>query len=109
LQGSAPADPQILAGAIDVEGQHRQRRAVRIGFAPAAAFRRALQRRRNPLRIAFGEDAAIEIERIAFARHTRRPAPAARCAARGFVPRGFSAGSMRRFCRRFPSRCSRHS
>ena len=90
FQGFAPAGWQVPAGAIDVEGQHRQRRAVRIGFAPAAAFRRSFQRRRDALWIALGEDAAVEIERIAFARHTRRPAPAARSAARGSAPGRFS-------------------
>ena len=106
-QGFAPAGRQVLAGAIDVEGQHRQRRAIRIGFAAAAAFRRAFQRRRNPLRIAFGEDAAVEIERVAFARHPRRPAPAARPASYGFAPGRFTLRSPRRF-RRFPRGCPNH-
>ncbi len=44
LQCLAPACRQLLAGAIEVEGQHRQGGAVRIGFAPPAALRRALER-----------------------------------------------------------------
>jgi hypothetical protein len=40
FQGLAPGGRQVLAGAINIEGQHRQRGAVRIGLAPAAAFRR---------------------------------------------------------------------
>jgi len=103
LQGLPPGSRQVLAGAIDVKGQHRQRRAVRIGFAPPAAFGRAFQRSRDLFRIAFGEDAAVEIERVALTRHPRRPAPSARGAPRRFAPRALSAGTPRRFPTRSPN------
>src|SRR5437763_233654 len=65
LQGFTPAGRQIFAGAIDVEGQHRKRRTVRIGFALAAAFRRAFERGGDLLWIAAGKNPMLKIERIA--------------------------------------------
>ena len=41
---------QGLAGAVDVEGQHRKRRAIGAGLAARTALRRALQRSRDLLR-----------------------------------------------------------
>src|SRR5262245_10474307 len=76
-------------GTVDVEGQHRERRAVGIGLPPPAAQRRALERGRDLLRASLGEHAAFEIERIAALGHTLRPAPplaGGRAAARGGLP-----------------------
>src|SRR5947208_10602442 len=68
---------KLAAGPIDVERQHRQRRAIGTALAAAAAFRRALERARDPLWIAAREHALVEIERVAVLGHPRRP-PAAR-------------------------------
>src|SRR5437016_5265448 len=65
------------SGAIDVEGQHRQRRAIGTALAAAAAFRRALERARDPFWVPAREHALVEIERVAVLGHPRRP-PAAR-------------------------------
>src|SRR5580704_8242815 len=73
LQRPAAARGQIPAGAIDVEDQHRQRRAVGLRFAPVAFLRRALERSGDALGVFPGEDAAFQIERTAFARDTAGP------------------------------------
>ena len=85
--GIACARGQIPAGAIDVEDQHRQRRAVGLRFAPVAFLRRALERSGDALGVFPGEDAAFQIERTAFARDTAGPgagriAPCRLCAPR---------------------------
>jgi len=64
----------MLAGAIDVERQHRHRGCVRAGLAPAAAFCGALQRARDAARVVAGEHAAIQRQRIARLRDVLRPA-----------------------------------
>src|ERR1043166_8492569 len=54
-QRLAAAGREILAGAIKVEGQHRQGGAERIRLAPPAALGRALERGGDPFRIAPGD------------------------------------------------------
>src|SRR5262249_48844821 len=73
LQASALGPRQLAAGAIDVEREHRHRRAVRARFAPAASLGRALQGSRDGS-WASGKNLALEIERVALARDTLRPA-----------------------------------
>ena len=73
LQRPAAARGQIPAGAIDVEDQHRQRRAVRLGLAAMALLSRALERSGDALGVFPGEDAAFQIERTAFARDAAGP------------------------------------
>jgi len=68
---------QVPAGTIDVEGEHGQRRAERIGLPALASFGRPLQGCRDPFGVTQGEDAAVERERIAMLRHAARPATAA--------------------------------
>src|ERR1700722_11318970 len=65
---------QRLAGAVDVKSQHRERRTIGAGLAARTAFRRALQGGGDPLRVAQGEDALSQIERVAFPRYALRPA-----------------------------------
>src|ERR1700716_601363 len=64
---------QRLAGAVDIKGQHRQRRAIGAGLAARTVLRRTLQRGRDFLRACQLEDPALEIERVAFLRHALRP------------------------------------
>src|SRR5690606_20220209 len=68
---------QALAGAVDVEGEHRHRRAIGIGLAPLAAVSRALERQRDLARRRLFEHALLERQRIARLRDALRPAPAA--------------------------------
>ena len=49
---------QGLAGAVDIEGQHRQRRAIGAGLAARTVLRGSLERRRDLLRARQLEDAA---------------------------------------------------
>src|ERR1700692_1403262 len=74
LQRALACGRQVLAGAIEIEDQHRQRRAVRIRFAAFAALGRALERSGDALWVLPGEDALIEVERVARARHPGGPA-----------------------------------
>src|SRR5438552_5333608 len=90
LENALAALRQVLATAIDVEGEHRKRRAIGIGFSPLAPLPGALQRRSDPFRIGPGEDAFIKVERVALARHTHGPA-AAGCAA----PAAFARSAAR--------------
>src|SRR5579864_318283 len=90
LQRLASAGGKILAGAVDVEDQHRQRGAVGARFAPSTALGGALERCGDPFRVAQFEHAAFEIESVAFARDACRPVAA------GASPVGFAA---RRFMR----------
>src|SRR5690242_14154352 len=73
LQRAALPGWQVLAGAVEIEGEHRQRRAIGIGLAAPAALGRALERAGDALGILAGEHTAREIERIAVARHLPRP------------------------------------
>ena len=79
---------QVPAGTIDVEGEHGQRRAERIGLTAFASFGRPLQRCRDPFGVTQGEHAAVERERIAVLRHSARPATAAPRARHRRPPRG---------------------
>src|SRR6185437_10052011 len=74
LQPMALGLRQGLAGAVDVEGQHRERGAVGPSLAAGAVLRGALQRSRDLLRIGQREDAALEVERIALFGDALRPA-----------------------------------
>src|SRR6185312_17245581 len=74
FERAAARGTQILAGAVDVEGQHRHGRAIGIGFASLAVLGRALERSGDARRAPEREDAALEIERVALPRHPARPA-----------------------------------
>src|ERR671934_965107 len=65
---------QVLAGPIDVEGQHRHGRPIGVALAPAAALGRILERASNRARLAFGEYVAFQIEGVAGLGHSLRPA-----------------------------------
>src|SRR6516165_4706021 len=75
LQPVALGSRQLLAGAVDIEGQHRYRGTIGAGFPARAVFRRTLQRRGNFLCTGELEHPAIEIERVALLRNALRPAP----------------------------------
>src|SRR5260370_8026060 len=60
---------QGLAGAIDIEGQHRQRGAVGTGLAPRTMLRGPLERRRYLLRARQFEHALLHIDLLAFPPH----------------------------------------
>src|SRR6185437_6106458 len=76
---------QGLAGAVDVEGEHRKRGTIGAGLAPLALFCRSLERCRDLFRVGEREDASFQIERIAFARDPLRPAIRS---CRSLLPRG---------------------
>ena len=73
LQRLAPSRRKIPAGPIEVEGQHRQRRTIRIRLAPMAAFRRSLQRGGNRLWILLGEYALRQVQGVTLASDPCRP------------------------------------
>src|SRR5712671_6775884 len=73
LQRAAAGSRQVLAGAVEIESEHRHRGAVGIALAPAACFRRAPQRARERGGIAQLEYTAFQIERIARPRDACRP------------------------------------
>lgn len=75
LQPVAFGSWQVLAGAVDIEDQHRQRRAIGAGFPAPAVFRRTFQRRGNLRCTGELEHPAIQIERVALFRDALRPAP----------------------------------
>jgi hypothetical protein len=56
---------QVAAGAVDVERQHRHRRAVRIGLASMAVFGRTLERACDRHGIVQFEHTRAQVERIA--------------------------------------------
>jgi hypothetical protein len=64
---------QVLAAAIDEEVQHRHRGSERLGFAPRAFLGGTFERSRNGFRIAFCEDALLEIQRVAALHDFRGP------------------------------------
>src|SRR5215471_13874693 len=66
---------QVHSCPIDVERQHRHRRAVRLTLLPMTVLGGPLERSGNLARIPRLEDLPLEIERIALFRHARRPAP----------------------------------
>src|SRR5579883_1389757 len=101
LQGAAAAGRQVLAGAIDVEDQHRQRRTVGSRLAPSAAFGRSSQRRGDAFGVVAAEHAGFEVKSIALPRHLGRPVtlspaafpfPRGRLCPRGSPSCGFSPG-----------------
>src|ERR1700754_1467217 len=73
---------QGLAGAVDVEGQHRQGGAIGAGPAARAALRRTFEGCRDLSRTCQFENILPEIERIALLRDALRPA-FWRCLSRG--------------------------
>src|SRR5204863_10135913 len=70
----APSLRELFAGAVDVERQHRHRRAIRLALPSMAPLRRPFERARDGARIGAGEHSAIEIERVARLRDMLRPA-----------------------------------
>src|SRR5262249_33216275 len=75
-QGPLTGRRQVLAGTIDVEGEHGERGAKGTAFPALASFGRPFQGRRDPLGIAGAEDALIEGQRVAVFGHMPRPTPA---------------------------------
>jgi hypothetical protein len=65
---------QVLARAVEIEGQHRHGRSVRRRTPPSAPFCRALQRARDLPRILAHEHAGLEIEGVTRLRNAARPA-----------------------------------
>src|SRR6185312_1188454 len=101
---------QVLARAVDVEGEHGERRAIGIGLAAMAALGGALQRGGDLLRIVEREDAFLQVQRIAFTRDAAGPLL---CFARLFLLRGHAGKTERRAeCsaapRSFNSKINRH-
>jgi hypothetical protein len=76
LERAALARGQFLAGAIDVENQHRQRRTIGLGLAPMALLGRALERGSDALGVSQLEHAAFQIKGVAFAGNAARPVAA---------------------------------
>lgn len=76
LQPPALACRQRRTRSIDVEREHRHRRAERVRLAPSAPLRRALERPRDAAGIFPREHARIEIQRIARFCHMLGPASA---------------------------------
>jgi hypothetical protein len=77
-QGLLARRRQVPAGAVDVEGEHRQRGAEWISLAPPAPFGRPLQRGCDALGIARGKHAALEGKRVTLLGDTARPAASRR-------------------------------
>jgi len=73
LEHAASPRRQLLAGAVDVERQHRHRRAVRRTLASLAALRRARQRTRDLPWIVLRKHATLQIQRVALPRYPLRP------------------------------------
>src|SRR5258707_4060726 len=98
LQAVALGFRQGLAGAVDVECQHRERGAIGASLATRTAFRGALERSRDLLRTCQLEHALLQIERVALPGHALRPA-LWRCLAGGrFPPRRARLAGSRRAC-----------
>src|SRR5258707_1460189 len=87
LQAVALRFRQRLAGAVDIERQHRERRAIGACLAARTAFGRALERSRDSFWISQREDAVRQIERVAFPGHALRPPFLGPLPARSFPPR----------------------
>jgi HAMP domain-containing protein len=85
LQAVALGFRQGLAGAVDIECQHRERGAIGASLATRTAFRGAFERSRDLLRTCQLEHALLQIERVALPGHALRPA-LWRCLAGGRVP-----------------------
>src|ERR1051326_5751204 len=87
---------QVLTSAIDVEGQHRHRRAIGVALAAVAVLRRTLQRTGDALGILAREDVGLAVERIALGGHVVRPPTAASGGHRraGTASRTFSDSRM---------------
>src|SRR5215831_6411252 len=75
LEHSALACAEVGASAVDVERQHRHRRAVRLTLSAAAVLRRSLEGSRDLARILRPEHVSLEVERVALFGHACRPAP----------------------------------
>src|SRR5262249_21730711 len=101
LEPAAPVLRQLLPGAVDVEDQHRHRRAERLRLAALAPLRRTAQGAGDRSRIGPGEDARVEVDRVALARDPLRPA---------VLPlRRHVAGTCKRRARAQPRRAIRYS
>ena len=68
LQAVALGFRHVLARAVDVESQHRERGAVGAGLAARAVLRGPFEGSCDFLRAGLLEDATFEIERVAFLR-----------------------------------------
>ena len=73
IELGALLDGEVVAGAIDVEIEHRHRRAIRIVAVAGGILRRFLQRGGDLLRRAVGEQTRLELERMIVSGHVRRP------------------------------------
>ena len=74
LEHPFPTVAQSLTGTIDVEGEHRHRRAKRVALATSAAVGRSLQGSRDRARAPLAEDTLLEIQGVAGLGHVLRPA-----------------------------------
>ena len=64
---------EVGAGAIDVEIEHRYRRAIRIVAVTGRILSRFLQSGGDLLRGAIGEQTRLDLERMIVSGHVRRP------------------------------------
>ena len=64
---------QLIAAAVDIEGQHRHRRSIRIRLTPMTCRRGALQRTRDALWIVAREDSSLQDQGITRSGDLRRP------------------------------------
>src|SRR5262249_1557454 len=60
---------QVLSGAVDVENEHRHRRAIGIRFSTRAMLGRTLERERDLLWILEREHTLLQVEGIRVFRH----------------------------------------
>src|SRR5262245_12442183 len=99
LEGLETRLAEILAGAVDVEVQHRHGRAEGRGLPAMAALGRALQRLGDGSGTALLENAVLKRHGVAALGDARRPflrgalgLPGSGFAVRGLAARGFGSG-----------------
>src|SRR5207253_7618563 len=73
LEDASSAFGKVLAGAIDVEVQHRHGGLIRLGLAAFAAFGGTLQRESYLTRAHRSKNFRLQVERVAALRHPRGP------------------------------------
>src|SRR6266496_3279352 len=74
LQHLAPGAAQLRAHAIDVEIQHRHRRAERRALAPPASLCGSFERQGNLARTGLGEHTFFQRQRVALSGYASGPA-----------------------------------
>src|SRR5580700_10236941 len=73
VEHPATLGAEPVPGAVHVKSEHRHGRAERVGLPAATALGGALQRHCNLARAPPGEDARLEVERIAGLGHVLGP------------------------------------